>query len=118
MTAPILSNDPLYQMLRNDDVEGFNQARQTGAPCDLRGCDLRGLDLRGINVSGLDLTDAYFRGSDLRGIDFRGCCLDGASLADAKISGCYFPIDLPATEIQLSVTQGVRIRHIKKNEEV
>lgn len=111
MSAPILSNDPLYQMLRNDDVEGFNQARKTGAPCELKGCDLRGLDLRGINIAGLDLTDAYFRGSDLRGIDFRGCCLDGASLADAKISGCYFPIDLPAAEIQLSVVQGVRIRH-------
>lgn len=111
MNKPQLSNDPLYQMLRNDDVTGFNQARKSGAPCNLQGCDLRGLDLRGINIEGLDLTDAYFRGTDLRGINFRGCCLDGASLADAKISGCYFPMDLSAAEIQLSVSQGTRIRH-------
>ncbi len=113
MNKPQISNDPLYQMLRNDDIDAFNQARKSGAPCNLRGCDLRGLDLRGLDMSGLDLTDAYFRGTDLRGINFSDCCLDGASLADAKISGCYFPTDLSAAEIQLSVTQGTRLRHKK-----
>lgn len=112
MTTPQISQDPLYLMLRNDDIAGFNNAREKGMPCDLRGCDLRGLDLRKINLAGMDLTDAYFRGSDLRGIDFRGCCLDGASLADAKISGCYFPAELSASEIRMSVSLGTRLRHV------
>ncbi len=111
MATPVISQDPLYQMLRHDNVQGFNQARASGTLCDLRGCDLRGLDLRGINLANADLTDAYFRGADLRGIDFRSCLMDGASLADAKISGCYFPVAIPAAEILLSVTHGIRLRH-------
>jgi uncharacterized protein YjbI with pentapeptide repeats len=111
MTTPQISQDPLYQMLRNDDVAGFNRARQAGTACDLRGCDLRGLDLRKLELTGMDLTDAYFRGADLRGIAFRGCRLDGASLADAKISGCYFPVEIRAEEILLSVSHGIRLRH-------
>lgn len=115
MTTPNISQDPMYQMLRHDDVAGFNQARESERECDLRNCDLRGLDLRNINFDNMDLTDAYFRGADLRGIDFRSCILDGASLADAKISGCYFPPALSANEILLSVSQGTRLRHsIKK----
>jgi len=111
MTTPQISQDPMYLMLRDDNVAGFNQARESGQECDLRGCDLRGLDLRKLNVAGMDLTDAYFRGADVRGVDFRDCCLDGASLADAKISGCYFPPDLGPAEIHLSVTLGTRLRH-------
>lgn len=111
MTTPQISQDPMYQMLRNDDVEGFNNARASGQTCDLSGCDMRGLDLRKLNLTGMNLTDAYFRGSDLRGIDFRGCRMDGASLADAKVSGCYFPEDLGPEEIRLSITLGTRLRH-------
>ena len=112
MNSPIISDHPLYQMLRHDDVSGFNHAIEAGQQCDLAGCDLRGLDLRTLKMSPMNLQDTYFRGADLRGIDFRGCNLDGASLADAKISGCYFPIDLKADEIQLSVTLGTRLRHL------
>jgi uncharacterized protein YjbI with pentapeptide repeats len=112
MNGPIISDDPLYQLLRNDDVDGFNQARSQGKECDLAGCDLRGLDLRNLQISSMSLIDTYFRGADLRGIDFRGCNLDGASLADAKISGCYFPAELSPEEIQLSVTMGTRLRHV------
>ncbi|KZZ44067.1 MAG: pentapeptide repeat-containing protein [Saccharospirillaceae bacterium] len=111
MTTPSISQDPMYQMLRNDDVSGFNQAREQGQQCDLRNCDLRGLDLRNLNVENMDLSGAYLRGADLRGIDFRSCILDGASLADGKISGCYFPVEISATEILLSVTHGTRLRH-------
>jgi len=115
MTTPAISQDPMYQMLRHDDVDGFNQARAAGQECNLSNCDLRGLDLRNINLDNMDLTDTYFRGSDLRGIDFRNCILDGASLADAKISGCYFPDAISAQEILLSVTQGTRLRHPRNN---
>jgi uncharacterized protein YjbI with pentapeptide repeats len=112
MNGPIISDDPLYQLLRNDDVTGFNQAREQGRQCDLAGCDLRGLDLRNLQIAGMNLEDTYFRGADLRGIDFRGCNLNGASLADAKISGCYFPIELSPDELHLSVSMGTRLRHI------
>ncbi len=112
MSGPIISDDPLYLLLRSDDVTGFNQARAKGQECDLSGCDLRGLDLRNLQIAGMNLQDTYFRGADLRGIDFRGCILDGASLADAKISGCFFPAELSPDEIQLSVTMGTRLRHI------
>lgn len=111
MSKPVISQDPLYQLLRNDDIAGFNAARSKGQSVELRQCDLRGLDLRNINFSGLDLSDCYFRGADLRGIDFSGCLLNGASLADAKISGCFFPPEIPAQEILLSVTHGIRLRH-------
>ena len=113
MTTPGISQDPMYQMLRNDDVAGFNKAIDQGMPCNLRGSDLRGLDLRGIHVAGMDLTDAYFRGTDLRGVDFRGCSLDGVSLANAKVSGCYFPPELDANELRLSLEFGTRLRHKK-----
>jgi uncharacterized protein YjbI with pentapeptide repeats len=111
MNSPVISDNPLYQLLRNDDVAGFNKARSEGLPCNLEGCDLRGIDLRNLIISGMSLKDAYFRASDLRGIDFRGCNLEGASLANAKISGCYFPAELSPEEIQLSVSLGTRLRH-------
>ena len=112
MNAPIISDDPLYQLLRSDNVSAFNQARSEGQTCNLEGCDFKGLDLRNLNVAGVNLENAYFRGADLRGIDFRGCNLNGASFAGAKISGCFFPFEISPTEIQLSVTMGTRLRHI------
>ena len=64
-----------------------------------------------MDASGLDLSDAYFRGADLRGIDFRQTNLEGASMAEAKISGCYFPKELSAEEIRMSVELGTRLRY-------
>lgn len=107
---PRISQDPLYQLLRSEDVAEFNKLKAQGKSCDLTGCDFRGLDLREMDVRGLDLSHAYFRGADLRSIDFRGSKLSGASLADAKISGCFFPEDISAQEILMSVTQGTRLR--------
>lgn len=111
MSEPITSNDPLYMLLNNENIEMFNKARAIGKTGDLRKCSFRGLDLRGMNAEGLDLTDAYFRGANLRGIDFRTCKLEGASFADAQISGCYFPSYISAQEIIMSVTYGTRIRY-------
>ena len=108
--SPRISQDPMYQLLRDEKVEQFNKLKADGKTCDLTGCDFKGLDLRNLDARGLDLTDAYFRGADLRSIDFRGSQLSGASLADAKISGCYFPDDIPASEILMSVQQGTRLR--------
>ncbi len=111
MSEPITSNDPLYLLLSNENIEMFNKARAIGKNADLRKCSFRGLDLRGLNADGLDLSDAYFRSANLRGIDFRTCKLEGASLADAQISGCYFPSYISAQEIIMSVTYGTRIRY-------
>lgn len=109
-------NNPLYQLLLDEKIKEFNQARSEGKTVDLRGAHLRGRDLRTINADGLDLRDAYLRGADLRGIDFRNTQLEGASICEAKISGCYFPRELAPEEIRLSVEKGTRLRYrvIKK----
>lgn len=111
MPKPTISQDPMYQMLRDENVAGFNEAKAAGKSCDLKGCDFRGLDLRNLDTDGLDLTDAYFRGADLRGIDFRNSNLRGASLVSANISGCFFPDELRADEIMMSLTHGTRLRY-------
>jgi uncharacterized protein YjbI with pentapeptide repeats len=100
----------MYQLIRDEKVEQFNKEKSEGKACDLTECDFKGCDLRNLDVSGLDFTDAYFRGADLRSLDFRGCKLAVASLADSKISGCFFPGDITADEILMSVQHGTRLR--------
>lgn len=110
---PQFSDNPLYELLRQENVEEFNKQIAAGKTVDLRGLDMRGLDLRGINFDGMDLSNAYFRGTDLRGVDFRNTNLEGASMASAKISGCYFPKQLSTQEINLSLKEGIRMRYDK-----
>ena len=105
-------DDPLYHALRNENVQAFNEARRKlDQMPSFEYCDFRGLDLRGLDASGLDFHNAYFRGADLRGIDFRKTNLEGASLANAKISGCFFPLELIADEIVMSLNHGTRMRY-------
>ncbi|MFN2360012.1 MAG: pentapeptide repeat-containing protein [Marinobacter sp.] len=103
---------PLYEKIRNEDIDAFNGARKdlSELPSLAHG-DFRGLDLRGMDAKGLDLSHAYFRGADLRGIDFSQTNLEGASIAGAKISGCYFPPQLHSDEIILSLNHGTRMRY-------
>lgn len=108
---PQIKDDPMYRLLREGAVEEFNSRRAAGESCDLRGCDFRHLDLRKLDADGLDLRNAYFRQSDLRGVDFTGANLEGASINAAKISGAYFPHELGAEEITLSLTHGTRLRY-------
>jgi uncharacterized protein YjbI with pentapeptide repeats len=108
---PKISEDPMYQILREETVQEFNDRRAEGEQCDLRGVDLRGLDLRNLNADGIDFTDAYLHGADLRGIDFRNSRLEGVSLKSANISGCYFPKEMRAEEILASVSHGIRVRY-------
>lgn len=116
MTKPIVHNNPYYELLRSERVAEFNQRKARGEIKDgmLRGGDFRGLDLRELDASGLDLRDAYFRSADLRGIDFRNTQLEGASFCQAHISGCFFPAELPATELRLSFDLGIRVRYFSK----
>lgn len=113
MSKPVIHTNPMYQLLRQEDITEFNLRREKGDPTELASGDFRGLDLRNLNAAGLDFTDGYFRGADLRGIDFRKSKLEGASLCEAKISGCYFPYELSAEEIRLSVEGGTRMRYRK-----
>ena len=103
--------DPLYQLLREGRGEEFNRRRKAGEKCDLRGADFRAIDLRGIEGAGIDFSDCYFRQADLRGLDLRTCGMAGASLHAAHVSGVYFPRELTAAEIEMSVRMGTRLRY-------
>ncbi|WP_347902050.1 pentapeptide repeat-containing protein [Pseudomonas purpurea] len=111
MSHPKLLDTPLYALLHKDDITGFNRERPKHGPVDMAGGDFRGLDLRELNADEVDFTDAYFRSADLRGIDFRNSSLEGASLAHAQISGAYFPPELSADEILMSMNFGTRLRY-------
>ncbi len=111
MDKPYIKQDPLYQLLRNEDIKGFNEQRDQTDSSELRSGDYRGRDLRNMNAKGLDFSNSYFRNCDLSGIDFRDTNLDGASILDAKLSGTYFPLELGAAEIRLSLETGTRLRY-------
>jgi uncharacterized protein YjbI with pentapeptide repeats len=113
MAKPMIFQNPLYELLRTEQVDQFNCLKASGESTEglLCGGDFRGLDLRNLDADGLDLRDAYFRGADLRGIDFRKANLEGASFCQAHISGCYFPKEIRAEEIRLSIDLGIRIRY-------
>ena len=53
----------------------------------------------------------YFHGSDLRGLDLTSSNLEGASIHRARIAGAYFPPELAAEEIRLSLKEGIRMRY-------
>lgn len=108
---PQIKSDAMYRLLRDGRIEEFNQRKSNGERADLTDADFRGLDLRGIDAVGLDFSNSYFRQADLRGIDFSLARLEGASLNTAKVSGCYFPPELDAEEIALSLLHGTRMRY-------
>ena len=107
---PAIAKQPLYQLLQAENIKEFNARRAQGDTVNLNGALLRGLDLRHMNAAGLDMRNSYMRGADLRGVDFRQTLLEGASLAETKVSGCFFPNELSAEELRLSVEKGTRLR--------
>jgi uncharacterized protein YjbI with pentapeptide repeats len=107
-------DNPLYRLLREGAVEEFNQRHRAGEACNLRACDLRSLDLRKLDATDMDLRDCYLRQADLRGVDFSRTNLEGSSISGAKISGTYFPVELSAEEITLSLLHGTRMRYRDK----
>ena len=114
MTQPRQLDNPLYRLIRNEDIKGFNAQKSKDGPIDLCNGDFRGLDLRNLDASRVLFTDAYFRGADLRGLDLRDACMRGASLAHAQISGAYVPEELSADEILMSMNFGTRLRYRTK----
>ncbi|MFT7414067.1 MAG: hypothetical protein ACI9FO_000722 [Methylophagaceae bacterium] len=114
MAEPIISDNPLYRLLRDGNVAEFNQRIAAGEKAELVGCDFRHINLKNIDTKGLDFSNSYFRQADLRGVDFSNCdSLEGASLHGAKISGAFFPSALRADEILLSLEHGTRLRYTK-----
>ncbi len=112
MTTPIISDDPLYRLLREGNMDEFNQRIAAGEKPELTSCDFRHINLQGINTEGLDFSNSYFRQADLRGVDFTVCAnFNGTSIHGAKISGTYFPAELRAEEILLSLNNGTRLRY-------
>jgi uncharacterized protein YjbI with pentapeptide repeats len=101
----------MYLLLRDRETGEFNRRKAAGEPAVLAGCDFSGMDLRGLDADGLDLRDAYLHQTDLRGLDLRRANLEGASLHEALIAGCYFPPQLGADEIELSLQHGTRMRY-------
>ncbi|NQX88902.1 MAG: pentapeptide repeat-containing protein [Halioglobus sp.] len=113
MDKPVIKQDPLYQLLRTENIREFNDQRDKLDTSELKNGDYRGRDLRNMKATDLDFSNSYFRNADLSGIDFRSTNLEGASLLDAKLSGTYFPAALGATEIRLSLETGTRLRYRK-----
>ncbi|MDR0277417.1 MAG: pentapeptide repeat-containing protein [Paucimonas sp.] len=111
MNQPRQLDSSLYALIHNEDIAGFNREKPQGASIDFRDGDFRGLDLRNLDASGIDFSGAYFRAADLRGLDLRDVPLEGASLAHAQISGTWFPAELSADEILMSVNFGTRLRY-------
>jgi uncharacterized protein YjbI with pentapeptide repeats len=114
MSQPHQLDNPLYRLIRSENVADFNAQKPKDGEIDLSSGDFRGLDLRTLNAERVRFTDAYFRGADLRGLDLRDACMQGASLAHAQISGTYFPEELSADEILMSVNFGTRLRYRTK----
>lgn len=108
---PVVSDDPLYLLLRDGKVEEFNRRRAGGEEARLVSCDFSAMDLRDLVADGLDMRDSAFHETDLRGVDLRNARLEGASLHGARIAGAYFPGALEAAEIDLSLEHGTRLRY-------
>ncbi len=112
---PLIKNDdPMYRLLRDGDIETFNSEKNKGAKVNLADCDFRSVDLKGLDASGVDFSGCYFRQADLRGIDFSEANLRGASINGSKVSGAYFPKQLTALEVELSLIHGTRMRYDEK----
>ncbi len=107
--TPRLSDEEMYQLLRDGKIDEFNAQKAEGKECDLRGVNLRGLDLRGMDVEGIDFSNCYFRGTDLRGLNMGTCRMEGSSIRNAKVSGTLFPKEFGPEEIKLSLDHGTRM---------
>jgi uncharacterized protein YjbI with pentapeptide repeats len=103
-------DDEAFRSLRAGDVQTLHRLIEGRTVIDFSNADLRGTDFRNVDLSKVDLRGAYLKDADLRGMDLRKVDLAGASIHNARIGGTYFPANLPAAEIELSVKYGTRMR--------
>ncbi len=111
--APRFLEDEAYRSLRSGDIETFHREIAERDSVDFSNVDFRGADLRGADLQKVNLRGAYLRDADLKGLDLRNVDLEGCSLLHAKVGGTYFPSDLSADEIRLSLDHGTRLRYRK-----
>jgi len=106
-----IRKNKFHALLREGNIEEFNrEVEKSNDRVDLENCNLRGLDLRETNLKRANLKNSYLKMADLRGVDLSEALLEGASINKARISGVYFPKELSAEEILLSVEHGTRLR--------
>ncbi len=106
-----IRKNKFHELLRDGNIDEFNrEVSLLEDRVNLENCNLRGLDLRKANLKRANLKDSYLKMADLRGVDLSEALLQGASLNKARISGVYFPKEISAEEILLSVEHGTRIR--------
>jgi uncharacterized protein YjbI with pentapeptide repeats len=103
-------DDEAFRSLRAGDSQTFHRLIERRSSVDFTDGDLRGTDFRTVDLSKVILRGAYLKDADLRGMDLRKVDLDGASIHNARIGGTYFPVNIPAGEIELSVKHGTRMR--------
>lgn len=106
-----IRKNKFHSYVRDEEYEKFNSELKTlDGPVDLESCDISNLDLRQFNLKHANLKNSYLKHADLRGVDLSEAQMEGASINQARISGAYFPRNISAAEIQLSVEHGTRIR--------
>jgi len=106
-----LKKNKFHAYIRNEEHEKFNaELSALSEPVDLENCDLSNLDLRGFNLKHANLKNSYLKMADLRGVDLSDAHMEGASINRAHVSGAYFPKNISAAEIMLSVEKGTRMR--------
>ena len=103
-------DDEAFRCLRAGDGPAFHRLIERRSVVDFSDGDLRGTDFRNVDLSKVVLRGAYMKDADLRGMDLRKVDLEGASIHNARIGGTYFPLNIPAAEIQLSMQHGTRMR--------
>jgi uncharacterized protein YjbI with pentapeptide repeats len=108
--SPRLLDDEAFHCLRSEDLDGFHRHIAGRQEVDFSNCELKGTDFRRADLSKVILSGSHLREADLRGVNLRHMDLEGCSLIHAKISGTYFPENLSAAEIRMSVECGTRLR--------
>ena len=103
-------DDEAFRCLRSGDAATFHRLVERRSVVDFTDADLRGTDFRNVDLSKVILRGAYLKDADLRSLDLRKVDLEGTSIHNARIGGTYFPHNIPAAEIEMSVRYGTRMR--------
>jgi uncharacterized protein YjbI with pentapeptide repeats len=113
MAQPKFINDDAFRALRAGEIDAFHRMVSGRASVEFSDGDLRAVDFRKVDLTKVSLRGAYLKLADLRGCDLRHMDLEGCSLHQAKVGGAFFPDNVSAEEIRLSLQEGTRIRTTK-----
>lgn len=110
MALPVFLDDPAFKALRVGNLEEYHRLIKDRDVVDFSNANLHATDFHKADISKIILRDAYLRDADFRGCDLRHIDFEGASIHNAKIAGAYFPNNLAASEIRMSLKHGTRMR--------